>query len=107
TLAGLKGEVNILFDNHRIPHIFAHADYDLYFTQGFITAHDRLWQMDFQTRYASGRLSEVIGEKALELDKYQRRMGMTYGAEKMLEALDKNPKIKAVVQAYADGVNAY
>ncbi|WP_423148998.1 penicillin acylase family protein [Rubrolithibacter danxiaensis] len=103
----VKGNVKILFDQHRIPHIFAQNDYDLYFTQGYVTAKDRLWQMDFQTRFAAGRLSEVVGEKALELDKYQRRLGMTFGAEKMIEALKRNPKIEAITQAYADGVNAY
>ena len=106
-IKGLKAPVNIVFDDHRIPHIFAQNDYDLYFAQGYVTAKDRLWQMDFQSRFASGRLSEVVGKKALELDKYQRRMGMTYGAEKMLEALDKEPKIKETVEAYAAGVNAY
>lgn len=105
-LKGLKDRVQIVFDDHMIPHIFASNDYDLYFAQGFITARHRLWQMDFQTRYASGRLSEVVGEKALELDRYQRRMGMAYGAENMLRELEKYPVVKAMVQAYADGVNA-
>ena len=104
---GLNGQVDILLDNHFIPHIFAGTDYDLYFAQGFITAKDRLWQMDFQTRFAAGRLSEVVGSKALELDRYQRRMGMTFGAENMVKELEKHPKIKAMIQAYADGINAY
>lgn len=104
---GLKGPVEVKFDEQMVPHIFAENDYDVYFAQGFITAKDRLWQMDFQTRFASGRLSEVVGPKAIELDRYQRRMGMTYGAEKMVRVMMKDPEIKEVMEAYAAGVNAY
>src|SRR5690606_34966214 len=53
----LKSDVDILIDEQGVPHIFAKNDYDLYFAQGYITAKDRLWQMDFQNRYAAGRLS--------------------------------------------------
>ncbi|MES2874391.1 MAG: penicillin acylase family protein [Bacteroidota bacterium] len=104
---GLKGPVEVKFDEQMVPHIFAENDYDVYFAQGFITAKDRLWQMDFQTRFASGRLSEVVGPKAIELDRYQRRMGMTYGAENMVRVMMKDPEIKEVMGAYAAGVNAY
>jgi len=107
TLNLLQDSVAILYDEQHIPHIIASSDYDLYFAQGYVTAKDRLWQMDFQTRYASGRLAEVIGEKALPLDKYQRRMGMAYGAEKMLRESFKDPTSKLILEAYADGVNAY
>ena len=103
----LKGPVEVKFDEQMVPHIFAENDYDVYFAQGFITAKDRLWQMDFQTRFASGRLSEVVGPKAIELDRYQRRMGMTYGAENMVRVMMKDPEIKEVMEAYAAGVNAY
>jgi penicillin amidase len=57
---GLKGQVTIRFDENRVPHIEADNEEDLYFAQGFIVARDRLWQLDFQTRFAAGRLSEVI-----------------------------------------------
>ncbi len=106
-LGELQDEVTIRYDQSRIPHIFAKNDHDLYFAQGFVTARDRLWQMDFQTRFASGRLSEVVGAKAVELDRYQRRMGMLYGAEKMVEEMEKDPVIKQVIAAYTDGINAY
>ncbi|MEY3679015.1 MAG: hypothetical protein RI924_1156 [Bacteroidota bacterium] len=104
---GLREEVSVQFDNQRIPHIFANNNYDLYFTQGFITARDRLWQMDFQTRFASGRLAEVIGPKALEIDRYQRRMGMNFGAEKMVETMMADPEVAEMMKAYAAGINAY
>lgn len=106
-ISGLKDEVRILMDDNLVPHIFAKNNYDLYFAQGYITAQNRLWQMDFQTRYASGRLAEVVGNQALELDKYQRRIGLGYGAEKAIEAMLEDPQTKEVVEAYAAGINAY
>ena len=106
-IEGLKGAVEIRFDDQMIPHIFAENNHDLYFTQGYITAKDRLWQMDFQTRFASGRLSEVVGPKAIELDRYQRRMGMAYGAENMVKVMLQDPQIRETMDAYTAGVNAY
>jgi len=104
---GLKGQVTIRFDENRVPHIEADNEEDLYFAQGFIVARDRLWQLDFQTRFAAGRLSEVIGEKAIDLDKYNRRMGMGFGARNMEAFVIKDPKMKMVLDAYTKGINAY
>src|SRR6478752_2070116 len=70
TLKGTHQNVDIAFDDRMIPHVFAQNDYDVYFAQGYVTAMHRLWQMDFQTRFAAGRLSEVVGRKAIELDRY-------------------------------------
>jgi penicillin amidase len=106
-LNGLKGKVTIRFDENRIPHIEAENEEDLYFAQGYIIARDRLWQLDFQTRFAAGRLSEVIGEKAIDLDKYNRRMGMGLGARNMEAFVSKDPKMKMVLDAYSNGINAY
>ena len=106
-LDGLQGKVTIRFDEHRIPHIFAENDHDLYYAQGYLTARDRLWQMDIQTRSAAGRLSEIVGPKALEIDRYHRRMGMTYGAENTLKGMMKDPVSKMVIEAYTEGVNNY
>jgi penicillin amidase len=106
-LPGLQDEVTIAYDEHMIPHIFAKNDHDLYYAQGYVTAHDRLWQMDIQTRSASGRLAEVIGPAALKHDRYERRMGMGYGAENTVNAMMKNPVMREVLLAYTDGVNAY
>ena len=106
-IKGAKEEVRISFDDRMIPHIFALNDHDLYLAQGYVTAMHRLWQMDFQTMYAAGRLSEVVGKKAVEVDRYQRRMGMVYGAENTLKGMMKNPKSKEMVLAYTAGINAY
>jgi len=104
---GLQGKVIIKFDEHRIPHIFAENDHDLYYVQGYMTAKDRLWQMDIQTRAAAGRLSEAVGPKAIEVDRYHRRMGMTYGAENSLNGMMKDPESKMMIEAYSEGVNSY
>ncbi|GAB3927135.1 penicillin acylase family protein [Mucilaginibacter myungsuensis] len=106
-LDGLQGKVIIRYDEHMIPHIFAGNDHDLYYAQGYVTATDRLWQMDIQTRSASGRLAEVVGPKALGIDRHHRRMGMVYGAEKSINEMMKDPKLEVMIQAYTDGINAY
>lgn len=106
-LKGTREKVDVVFDDRMIPHIFAANDHDVYYTQGYITAMHRLWQMDFQTRYAAGRLSEVVGAKAIELDRYQRRMGMVYGAENSLKGMMANPKSREMINAYTEGINAY
>ncbi|WP_316792314.1 penicillin acylase family protein [Pedobacter frigoris] len=102
-----KENVEIAFDDRMIPHIFAQNDYDVYYAQGYVTAMHRLWQMDFQTRFAAGRLCEVVGKKALELDRYQRRMGMVYGAEKSLKGMMADPQSREMIMAYTAGINAY
>jgi penicillin amidase len=106
-LTGLLDKVTIQYDEHMVPHIFAKNDHDLYFAQGYVTAHDRLWQMDVQTRVASGRLAEIIGPGALEMDRYHRRMGMVYAAENAVSAMMKNPVMRQMVLAYTDGINSY
>ena len=97
-IKGLTGKVNIYFDENRIPHIEAENEEDLYFAQGFIVARDRLWQLDFQTRFAAGRLSEVIGEKAIDLDKYNRRMGMGFGARNMEAFVKKDSNLTVKIK---------
>ena len=70
----VKDNVKIIIDKNHVPHIFAENEYDLFFAQGYFTAFDRLWQMEFQTYAAAGRISEIIGSKALSYDQYQRRI---------------------------------
>lgn len=106
-LDSLQGKVIIRYDEHRIPHIFAENDHDLYYAQGYVTARDRLWEMDIQTRSAAGRLSEIVGPKALNIDRYHRRMGMVYGAENTLRGTMKDPTSKMMIEAYTEGVNNY
>lgn len=104
---GLKSNVEVWFDERMVPHITAANDYDLYFTQGYIHAYFRLWQMDLQTRAAGGRISELLGEKALKFDREQRRKGMVYGAENSLRAMEADPRTKTALDGYRDGINSY
>ncbi len=106
-IEGLLDDTTIHYDEQLIPHIFAKNDSDLYRAQGYITAKHRLWQMEFQTFAAAGRLSEIIGEKALNYDRAQRRKGMLYGTENSLEIVKSDKESMAYLQAYSDGVNAY
>ncbi len=104
---GLTAEVIVHYDEQLIPHIFAQNDLDLYKAQGYITAKHRLWQMEFQTHAAEGRLSEIIGEKALNYDRAQRRKGMGFGAEKALKKMEEDPEILKFLKVYNDGINSY
>ncbi len=106
-LDGLSGEAQVVFDERMVPHIFAENTHDLYFLQGYVTAYHRLWQMEFQTMAAAGRISELIGTVAIEFDKEQRRIGMPYAAERSVETFSKDPLTKTVMEAYTEGVNAY
>jgi len=106
-LEGLQGKTDVYFDERLVPHIFAEVENDAYFVQGYIHAKFRLWQMEFQTHAASGRVSEIVGEKAVDFDKTQRRMGMVFAAENALAEMEKDPTTKGAVDAYTAGVNSY
>ncbi len=106
-LEGINGETQIVLDERLVPHIFAENIEDAAFAQGYITAMHRLWQMDISVRQVSGRLSEVLGERTLELDRLQRRKGLVYAAKNSLVAWERSPEEMAIIQAYSAGVNAY
>jgi len=107
-LDGLQGKVDVYIDDRLVPHIYADQDVDAYYVQGFIHAKFRLWQMEFQTHVAAGRLSEIVGKERIKTDQFFRRLGMVYGAENTQRYVEKNnPDMKAAIDAYARGVNAY
>ncbi|HEY0066170.1 MAG TPA: penicillin acylase family protein [Flavisolibacter sp.] len=108
-LDGLKGKVNVYFDERLVPHVFAQHDEDAYFVQGYLHAKFRLWQMEFQTLAAAGRISEKMGsdERFLQFDREQRRLGMVSGAENALREMEASPETKSAGDAYTAGVNAY
>lgn len=106
-LAGLKAPVQVWYDHRLVPHIRAQNNYDLYFAQGYVHALFRLWQMDLQTRAAGGRVAEVLGPKAVDYDRAQRRKGMMYAAENSLRAMEAEPRTKESLDAYRDGINAH
>ena len=107
TISGLKDEVSIVYDSTLIPHIYAKNEEDLFFAQGYITAKYRLWQMEFQSHAAAGRIAEIIGPAALDFDRGQRRLGMVYAAQNSVDEMEKDSTVKMIANRYSDGVNAY
>ena len=105
----LKGKVNVYFDERLVPHVFADNDEDLYFAQGYLHAKFRLFQMELQTMYAAGRLTEIIGNNPtiIRVDRETRRSGMVYAAQNALKEFEADPASKKVCDAYTAGVNAY
>ncbi|RLC87289.1 MAG: penicillin acylase family protein [Chloroflexi bacterium] len=102
---GLQAEVTIIRDSWGIPHIYASNTHDLFFAQGYVHAQDRFWQMEFWRRIGSGRLAEILGESALDSDRFIRTLGWHRTAARELELLGEEER--AVLEAYAEGVNAY
>lgn len=104
-LDGMEEEVRIVIDKWGVPHIFAQNEKDLFFACGFMHAHERMWQMELTRRAGFGRLSEVLGEAALERDKFMRNMGLGEAALQDFEKL--SPEMKELIFAYSEGVNSW
>jgi penicillin G amidase len=100
----LHGEAVVARDAWGIPHIKAEHEYDLFFAQGYATAQDRLWQMDYDRLRALGRLSEYLGASALPGDGLLRRRNLQRASMEDLELC--SAKARLAIEAYTDGVNA-
>ena len=105
--APLSTEVQIIYDRHAIPHIFADNLEDAMFAMGYLHAKDRLFQMDFTYRAASGKMSEIFGSAALEYDLEMRRKGMGHMIENITAKWEKNQTVNRVLDPYITGVNSY
>ena len=110
-IPGLSGPVNVIYDSTAIPHIYASSESDLYLVQGFVTARDRLWQMEFQTHAAAGRISEILGAGKdsvfLNFDRDTRRMGMVLAAKNFTLAIEQDSAMHQLADQYTNGINAY
>ncbi len=104
-VAGLDDAVTVRRDERGIPYIEAKNEADLYFAQGFVTASDRLWQMDLYRRVARGETAEIFGASRLEEDKRWRKFGFSGIAAENLKNL--NAETRAMLENYTRGVNAY
>jgi penicillin amidase len=102
-VAGLSAPVTVIRDARGVPHIRAANLQDLFFAQGYVTAQDRLWQMDTLRRYAAGALAEVGGPGFLAHDREQRILGLRQASERALQDTERLSDL----EAYARGVNAY
>ncbi|MGB3923216.1 MAG: penicillin acylase family protein [Bacteroidales bacterium] len=105
SLSALTAEVKVIRDERGVSHIYASNEHDLYFMTGYITAQERLWQMDMVRHATQGRLSELFKRDMIETDIFLRALGMQEKSRMVLEKED--PEILATLQAYADGVNAW
>ena len=104
-LRGLQGTVKVFRDRYGIPHMKAESELDAFFAQGFVTAQDRLWHMEYDRRRGSGRWAEAVGESAVAQDKMMRRFRLEASAKADYQVMD--PHTKDVFDAYAAGVNAF
>lgn len=102
---GLSAPVKVTRDTHGVPAIEAATLEDLFFAQGYVTAQDRLWQMDVMRRFAAGELSEILGEDTLKIDREQRILGLRAAAKKSLAMATSRDR--SYFDAYARGVNAF
>jgi penicillin amidase len=104
-LPGLTAEVSVRRDEHGVPHIEAANLDDLVVAQGYVTAQDRLWQMDMTRRYVAGEIAEVLGKALIPHDRVQRLIEMRPLAERILAA--QSPRDRRFLDDYARGVNAF
>lgn len=105
TITRNSGRSNITREENGIPHIWAEDEMMGFYSLGFIHSQDRLWQMDRARRVAQGRLSEIFGDKTIEVDKTMRNFGFERWANKALANL--SPDLRARIQEYADGINEH
>ncbi len=104
-LQGLRSEVTVLRDQWGVPQVYADDERDLFMAQGFVHAQDRFYEMDFRRHVTAGRLAELVGDAAVETDAFVRTLGWRRVAEQELALLDD--RTRALLDAYARGVNAY
>lgn len=106
-LPGLHGPAYVVRADHGIPYVYAEDREDLARVTGFVVARDRFFMVDMIRRLALGRVSEILGDAALSSDQESRGIGMTRVADRYLAQFDANPEWGRVMDAYAEGVNAY
>ncbi len=104
-LLGLDASAEVLRDVDGVPHIYARTLHDLFYVQGYVTAQDRLFQLDFLRRIGQGRLSEVFGAATLDSDRFLRTLGIYRTALREVDVVASDTR--AALQAYADGVNKF
>ena len=104
-LSGLKKPVTVLRDDKGMAYIYARDIHDVLMAQGFVTAQDRLFQMELTRLFATGRISELAGEKGKSIDIRMRTIGFYRNAKKHAKILDSETRL--FFQKYLDGVNAY
>lgn len=103
-LTGLSAPAQVEFDGQGIPRIQASTRTDAFHVLGFVTARDRLFQMDLLRRSTAGRLAEIFGPDLVDTDRWHRVMGFTHLASEIFPRLPADQR--AVLESYSAGVNA-
>jgi penicillin amidase len=106
-IPGLEGAVEVVYDVRGVPHITAGTYDDLMRALGFVVARDRLFQLEMQTRFTAGTLSELFGAGAVDVDRDQRALGLVWSAEREFAALPPSGPIARAMAAFGEGVNAW
>ena len=104
-ISALKADVTVSRDKAGIVNIYADSPHDLFLAQGYVHAQERMWQMEVWRRISAGRLSELFGKATLDTDRFVRTLDFRGAAERDLKAA--TPETRAVLDAYAAGVNAW
>jgi penicillin amidase len=104
-IRGLSADTRVLYDDRAVPHIFAASETDAWRALGYVTARDRLFQLDLQARAGGGTLTELLGAQALQADRATRALGMGRAAERIVAVATGDERQS--LEAYAAGVNAY
>lgn len=104
-VTGLSAPAAVTRDAHGVPSIEAANLEDLFLAQGYVTAQDRLWEMDMTRRFAAGDMAEVLGAEWVKHDREQRILGLEARAEQALQEL--SPRDRSYLEAYARGVNDF
>ena len=106
-IAELGADVDVRFDDRGVPHIFATSVADAVRALGYVHARDRLFQMELQTRAVAGTVSELVGDRALPVDRDARGQGLAASAKKGFDALGEQALARTLANAYSEGVNAW
>ena len=105
----VDSDVEVVFDDMAVPHIYANSEPDAMYALGYVHAMERLWQMDLLRRAGAGELSALFGRDMIEDDKYLRSLGMRETAIRTVETLEStaSPQVLEAMKAYLEGVNAF
>jgi penicillin amidase len=109
SLIGVKEQVEVFYDDYGVPHIYAQNEEDAYYALGYVHAQDRLFQMEMLRRAAGGRLSEILGEDLVKVDKLFRTLGINQFAKEHAQkflSTDTAAWQRAAL-AYQKGINEY
>ncbi|MDE3001729.1 MAG: penicillin acylase family protein, partial [Gemmatimonadota bacterium] len=106
-IPGLGSDVEVIYDERRVPHIFAPTRADLNRALGYVIAKDRLFQLELQARATAGTLTQLLGERLLSVDRQSRGLGLAWAAERDWERIQNDPELAEPLIAYAEGINAF